>query len=295
MDGELRVEVTGADGRAAISKVVKSGMPAGDARLLFEEIDTRALSGTYTVRAMVVGADGSTITENTYEFDVFSEEQLARPELRVAVLDPNDSLKPFLDASGIQHEVFDRSTDLSLPVFVSRTVAETPDERARFADLVAFVERGGRAVYLGGVGDGRAQIWDPPEEVSPLLPVTYRLKVARGLWTCVPHIVSDHPIFDGLPVRQMMEPLYENVWTQRTLLDVGGELIVGTVGFDWHPTSLLQRHYYGPGDVWWGADMTSVPHGQGEMIISQLRIVENLGKDPVADKILYNLVRYTAE
>jgi hypothetical protein len=31
------------------------------------------------------------------------------------------------------------------------------------------------------------------------------------------------------------------------------------------------------------------------MLVSQLRLVENLGKDPVADKILYNLIRYSSE
>ena len=57
----------------------------------------------------------------------------------------------------------------------------------------------------------------------------------------------------------------------------------------------MRRHYYGPGDTWWGADMASVPHGKGQMLISQLRLVENLGKDPVADKILFNMIRYSSK
>jgi hypothetical protein len=32
--------------------------------------------------------------------------------------------------------------------------------------------------------------------------------------------------------------------------------------------------------------------GKGRCIVSQLRLVENLGKDPVADKILINLVEW---
>ena len=81
-----------------------------------------------------------------------------------------------------------------------------------------------------------------------------------------------------------MGPIYENVWCHNSLLDVGGEVIVGAVGFDWHPGPLLERHYSGPGDTWWGVDVTNVPHGKGRMLISQLRLVENLGKDPVADR-----------
>ena len=111
----------------------------------------------------------------------------------------------------------------------------------------------------------------------------------------MPHIVNDHPIFDGLPVDRMMGPIYENVWTQRTLLDVGGEVIVGTIGFHQRPPDIMRRHYYGPGDTWWGADMVNIPHGKGSMIVSQLRLLPNLGKDPVADKILFNLIRHCAK
>ena len=40
--------------------------------------------------------------------------------------------------------------------------------------------------------------------------------------------------------------------------------------------------------------MAIVQKGQGRLIVSQLRIVENLGRDPVADKLLRNLIEYCA-
>ncbi len=115
-----------------------------------------------------------------------------------------------------------------------------------------------------------------------------------GNWMCIPRIVKDHPVFDGLPTGGMMGPVYENVWAQSTLQDLGGETIAGSIGFDWYPDyDLSKRHYYGPGDVWWGADLAVVPLGQGRCITSQLRLVENIGRDPVADKILFNLIDWT--
>ena len=91
-----------------------------------------------------------------------------------------------------------------------------------------------------------------------------------------------------------MGPIYENVWAESTLIGIGGETIVGTVGFDWFPEfDRSKRHYYGPGDTWWGADMAIVPLGKGCCIVSQLRLVQNLGRDPVADKILFNLIEWT--
>ena len=38
-----------------------------------------------------------------------------------------------------------------------------------------------------------------------------------------------------------------------------------------------------------GRYLAIVPHGQGRILVSQLGIVENLGEDPVADRLLCNL------
>ena len=293
LDGELSIEVVGADGAAVFSASEQAGMPPGIQQLFRQEIDAKAMSGTYTVKATIT-AGGSVITENTYDVDVFSREQLAAPNERVAVLDPNNSLKPFLEDSGVAYLGFDRTTSLSVPVLVSQTEAKTAAAQKRFAELIDFVARGGKAIYLDGVPE-RGSSFDPPTTTSSALPGAYRVKVARGLWTCVPHIVKDHPVFDGLPVNGMMGAIYENVWTRDTLLEAGGEVIVGTVGFDIHPGSLMQRHYYGPGDAWWGADMTNIQHGKGQILISQLNLIDNLGKDPVADRILFNLIRYAGK
>lgn len=291
VNGNLKVEVVSDDGGIALTKEVKASIGSGITQLFSETLDTKTLKGTYTVRAKVTAQDGSVITENAYSFDVFTAEQLDAPRKRIAVLDPSNSLKPFLEKSGIAFVEFDTGTDRLLPVFVSRTEAKTPAERKLFNELVEFIKVGGTAVYLQGSGPKVS--WGRAGKVSPLLPVSARSRMAKGNWTCIPHIVTDHQIFDGLPVNCMMGPIYENVWAESTLLDIGGEAIVGAIGFDWFPDfDKSKRHYYGPGDTWWGADMASVQHGKGRCIVSQLRLVENLGKDPVADKILYNLIEF---
>ena len=92
----------------------------------------------------------------------------------------------------------------------------------------------------------------------------------------------------------MMGPVYENIWAKHTLLDIGVKPVVGTIGFDFAPDfELIKRHYYGPGDVWWGTDMGVVSCGEGRCVLSQLRLVDTLSKDPVADKILFNLIEWT--
>ena len=162
----------------------------------------------------------------------------------------------------------------------------------RFENLAEFIRRGGTAVYLQA-GDSQAR-WGRGGEASPLLPVRAWLKRAEGYWTCIPHSVKEHPIFEGLPTGDTMGPIYENVCANSALLRVKGETIVCSIGFDWFPDyDRSKRHYYGPGDAWWGADLAVVPVGRGRCILSRLRPAENLGRDPVADKILLNLIAWT--
>jgi len=294
ISGNLKVEVAAGDGGIVFTKTIKAKMGSGITPLFSEPFDTKALRGTHTVKALVTADDGSPISGNVYSFDVFSAKQLAVPGKRIAVLDASDSLKPFLRQAGIAFVEFDAKTDRSLPVFVSRTEAKTPEQRKLFTELAAFIKAGGTAVYLQG-GGPKAK-WGVGEKASPLLPVSALSKQAIGTWTGIPHLLKDHPVFDGLPVNGMMGPIYENVWAENTLLDVAGETIVAAIGYDWFPDyDLRKRHYYGPGDTWWGADMAIAPLGKGRCLVSQLRLLDNLGKDPVADKILFNLIRFAAK
>ncbi|MBL7186642.1 MAG: hypothetical protein ISS70_09975 [Phycisphaerae bacterium] len=290
--GILKIEIVSDDNGTIFTKKTDVNMISGITRLLKEDLDTKALEGTYTVRAQITAGDGVLIADNKYSFDVFTEERLAAAGKRIAVLDPSNSLKPFLRKAGIAFVEFDAGTDLSLAVFVSRTEANTPAQKVLFDRLKGFIKAGGTAVYLQGGGPKAP--WAKAGEASALLPVRVRMKAAIGLWLGIPHLVNDHPFFDGLPVNCMMGPVYENVWAEHTLLDVDAEPIAGAIGFDFSPDfELSKRHYYGPGDTWWGSDMAIAPVGSGRCILSQLRLVDNLGTDPVADKILFNLIEWT--
>jgi len=285
----LRIEVTSADGRRVFAKTVQAKLGSGITRLFCEKLDTQALEGTHMVKAKITANDGLLIAQNEYNFDVFTTGQLRIPKRRIALLDPSNSLRPFVKQTGIEFVEFTAETDRSIPVLVSRTEAKTPAQRKLFGKLAEFIRAGGTGVYLQGGGPNVA--WGRAGKASPLLPVDARLKRAWGNWIGIPHLVNEHPVFAGLPVNCMMGPIYENVCARSTLLDVKGEIIAGAIGYDSHPDyDLRRRHYYGPGDTWWGADMAVIPFGKGRCIVSQLRLVENLGEDPVADKILFNLI-----
>jgi beta-galactosidase len=289
--GTLTVDVIAEDGTVVFSRQAESEMAKGIAPLFEEQLDAGKLKGTYTVKVQLVAKGCEVVAANEYAFDVFTSGQLAVPSRRIAIHDPWNDLKPFLKKKGIEFESFSASTDLSIPVFVSRTAAKTKEEWAVFTELATFAKRGGTVVYLGGGGERYG--WGKPVPVPDYLPVNCGTKLARGTWAPITHLVLDHPIFKGLPVNCMMDSLYENVWAELTLVGTGGEMAAGAIGFDWFPElDKRRRHYYGPGDTWYGSDVAVVPVGEGRCILSQLRLVDFLGKDPVADRILYNLVEY---
>ncbi len=178
-----------------------------------------------------------------------------------------------------------------MPVFVTGTNNKISPDDKQFTDLKRFVEKGGSAIYIEGA---KKTI----EEKSTVFPFTAKVHPGRGLWTCIPHLVHKHKIFSGLPSNTMMRNIYENVWATSTLRNINGEgnpeTIVGTVAFDWFSKG-HKMHYSGPGESWWGSDIAVIPTGKGKCVVSQLRLINNLGKDPVADKILFNMIDFFAK
>ena len=289
--GTLKLEIRSEDGQYVFAKETQAHLAPGITLLFKETLDTKSLKGTYTLQARLIAEDGSTIAENSHDFDVFTAEQLTVPEKRIAVLDPSHSLTPFLKRKGIAFEAFSADTNQSLPVFVSRTHAKTEAQGSLFGALRAFVKSGGTAIYFQA--GGPYVKWGMPGKASPLLPVNLRLKRGLGHWMGHPRFVKDHPLFAGLPVDCIMGSIYENVWPQHALMDVQGDTVAGMIGIDWFPEyDLDKRHYYGPGDVWWGSTMAVASVGKGTCLFSQFRLVDNLGSDPVADRILYNIIQW---
>lgn len=289
LDGTLSVRIKSQMGETVFSEDSKTNWDKGVSTLFAQRLDTQALRGRYTITATVTAQDGSIVAENSGAFDVFAEQDLTLPKTKIAVLDLDGRLTRFLKQQGIDAIDFTASTPQSIPVFVTRVTARTQAEQQRFAELMHFIEAGGTAVYIQGVGQYYKRD-DSNQVQSPAVPFAARVEAARGLWTCIPHLVRKHPIFADLPAEGMMRDTYENVWATQSLRDMEVEPIVASIGFKWFSED-HKLHYSGPGESWWGVDLAIVPHGKGRIVVSQLRIVENLGKDPVADILLRNMIQ----
>ena len=293
VNGNLMLEITSASGEVVYFKEAAAEWKSGVSSLFDAKVNTSNWEGNYSVTAKIIASDGKTINENFTEFDVFNKKGIQAPETKIAVLDVSKTLSPFLKKSGIKATTFSKSTDVSIPVLVTATWPLTNSDKKRFDALGAFVQKGGTVVYIEGTKEDS-------DGSNILFPFRTNAHPGVGLWTCIPHLVHGHPIFEGLPSNGMMRNVYENVWPKTTLRDLKGpkdgniETLVGTVAFDWFSED-HKLNYSGPGTSWWGSDMAIIPTGKGRYLISQLRLVENLGKDPVANKILFNMIDYLSK
>ena len=275
-EGRLRIEVLAADGAMVFEKEQDVVLKQGIGPLVQLRLDTRDWSGSYSVKVQLIDSFEEIIARNAVGLDVFAEEQLSVPSVRVAVNDSGNALRSFLGKKGVDCFDFSDETAVSIPVLVAG--AASPEEIAK---LKAFAEKGGSVVFLE-CGDNR-------------LPVRGGKRPAKGLWVGVGHVVKEHPIFEGLPSNGLMGQTYENVWAQKTLVGLDTKPIVGSVTHGHWPVKRGLPSYLGPDPAWWGTDLGVVKQGEGRFILSALRLVDHLGKDPVADIILLNLIEFSAE
>ncbi|MAQ59873.1 MAG: hypothetical protein CMC49_01410, partial [Flavobacteriaceae bacterium] len=107
------------------------------------------------------------------------------------------------------------------------------------------------------------------------------------------HVNSNHKIFKDLPTNVNMSGTYENIAPTITLRGIDAENLVNTIAFDRIPDgNIMKRNYIGSGDVWSGSDLSIVKHGDGKIILSTLKLIQNLGYDPVAEIVLMNMINY---
>ena len=289
--GKLLISIESSKGGVVFEETLEADWKSGVVNLFSKKLDTSQWSGSYEVKVKVVNKDDTLLTENFIEFEVFNPASLTPPEGKVALLDFEGNLKKQLKKLKIKTVDFNRLTSKNIPVLVSSNKATNDKEKKRFKSLKDFVKNGGTAVYLD-------RLIDSVKAESYATPFTARVHPSRGLWTCIPHIAKDHPLFKGLQTNGFLRNTYENIWPQKTLRDlkingvsVQEKPIVTSVAFDWFSKG-NKLGYKGPGPSWWGADLTLISMGKGKYLLSQFQILENLGKDPVADKMLINMIKF---
>jgi len=152
-----------------------------------------------------------------------------------------------------------------------------------YEELMGRVDRGSVAVFLKPeafrAGDKGALALLP-------LAVKGHLTGGRSCWWSIDHFVKAHALFDGMPSNRLMDSCYYRlVWPNASLVGASeGETVAGAFGIG----------CIGEGGYWSGVDLAVFPFGKGQVIVNTLLVEEHLGRDPAADRLLVNLIRFAA-
>lgn len=311
LDGELRVIVSAADGRELWSRTTAATIPQRVTPLLEEPLTTDRWSGPCTATARLLNG-GDVCAQTRFEFRVFVDADVTPGVDAVTVIDANGELRTFCDAYGVTVRSFDESGSVHGPVLVAPRDAWNEAELALFVRLLDWIDRGGVAVWLNPPAateeHGQPVYRDPrtnftmrfqQRERRPagpwpnfliqtgVFPLELRCRPAAGLWIPVGHYARKQPAFEGLPIEGFMNAAWRNVAARRTFTNLPGPALAGSVSWDSY------HDYRAETKCWHGTDLGTLRHGKGVMILSTLDILPHLGKDPVADRMLRNLLAFT--
>ena len=268
-------------------------------------------NGEYQIKVSLIN-NGNVDYSTTINFDVFFVDRRNK-NLKVALIKEDKKLTDFLKKYNISYEIFNEKTDKNTTVIINQSDTEffsskdgnivekgNSNIKNNFKKLIdninVFVASGGNAIFLKIPGKTRKRIGPNltfvPDGID-YLPQKPIKNISQGLWDGILHINSKHKFFENLPVNVNMSGVYENIAPTISLRNFKGENIVQTIAFDRIPDgNILKRNYIGSGEVWSGSDLSIVKHNKGKMVLSTLKLVENLNYDPVSEIVLLNIINY---
>jgi hypothetical protein len=274
---ELVVTLDGATWQ--VRRAVK--LDAGITSLLDEPLPAESLRGPQTIQAKLVQGD-QTLAESPHSIFVVGREELTPGVKAVALFDPQNKLAAFFERRGVTVRPLKAESAPEGPAIVAFAEPRNAEGLKTLAALLRHVQHGATAIWLQ-VPSATNQL-----VTANVFPFAPNHQPAKGMWIPVNHYTRPHAVFDGLPAGGFMGQVYQNVVPQFTLLGLSGTPLAGCVSWDHN------KDYTGPTEVWHGTDLTVLPHGRGRLVLSTLNLIEHLGADPVADKLLLNLCRWSA-
>lgn len=150
------------------------------------------------------------------------------------------------------------------------------------------------ATVLGEVAAGAAAIiCSPPDDWNDLaaaLPDGVGIATSRPVASSragVYHYARRHPAFDGLPGRTLLGPAYRYAAPLRAFEEAGEEDVAGCLDAD-RLLGFAEDSSASP----WGTTVLVQRLGEGRLIFTHLRLLENLDKDAVSARLLANLMDY---
>ena len=148
-----------------------------------------------------------------------------------------------------------------------------------FRELAKQIARGSHAVFLS------PEVFQEGDDRNRWLPLTNKGAIVDlPVWLYhKDDWAKNHPIFDGLPAGCVLEhTFYREILGEKAFAgqDVPSEVVAGAINTCLGYSSGLTVAVYNL--------------SAGKFTLNTLRIRENLGTDPVADRLLRNMLNYAA-
>jgi hypothetical protein len=222
---------------------------------------------------------GAAAAGGEVEFYVSDAAQMPPVEAPVAMWGEDPELAKWLSGHGIRVRPLSQAAPSQREVILVSGAPAAPGGGAAFADLARRIARGSTAVFLSPAVFARQQ------QPTGWLPLANKGTFA-GLPSWLYHKddwCKRHPIFDGLPAGGLMDYTYyreiipDAAWIGQ---DLPAEAVAGGINASQGYSSGLYVAVY--------------ELGAGRLILNALRIRENLGSHPAAERLLRNMLRYGA-
>jgi hypothetical protein len=295
---KVSVQVTGPSGKKLFAREDSVVVQPWLTRLLTENVNIGQEPGQVVVDVAL--KDGTrTLLRKTERLAVYDSKACLWPERGIAVFDPDGKWKGWQNLTEVRAREFDPDKESPEVVVVPEFTGlwRRPNEFRKFVQLIDCARRGSTILFIGLPQDGP----DPEDrsEMSTLqayapLAVQYvlgfRANVASGWeagWGALAHayswgvqpmeraggiragsVVTKHAIFEGLPGPGLMGRDYGNVLRPYTIEPMR-QPVENT-----------------------GPTIKIIPFDHGKVVLCQLRLLENLEQDGLAEKLFANLLTY---
>ncbi len=248
------------------------------ARLCFAaDVTIDGLPGAYeflaTFQRGAAAAGGKT------EFYVTAPQQMPPVTTEVVLWGDDPQLSEWLSQHDIRTTPVAPGQSPNRQVILVSAKPPVPGGAEVFRDLASCIARGATAVFLSPeifADDSQPTRWLPLANKGTITPIHGWLYL-KDEWA------KSHPIFDGLPAGGLLDYTYYGDLIPDAVLqgqDPPSEAVAGAIKASQDYDSGLMLAVY--------------PFGHGRIILNTLHIRENLGKHPVAERLLRNLLRYAA-
>jgi hypothetical protein len=219
------------------------------------------------------------------EFYVADPAEMPAVETEVVLWGDDANLAKWLHGAGIKTRPFALGVQNAREVIL---VGNRPaaGEAEAFGQLARHLARGSHAVFLS------PKVFAKGKDATRWLPLANKGTLAPKL--CWLYHTDDwakhHPIFEGMPAGGLLDHTYYRqvipggasntpnaLWSGQ---DVPAEVVAGSINASLGYSSGLLVAVY--------------DFGAGRFTLNTLRILENLGTDPVAERLLRNMLRHAA-